>query len=67
MHCKNMRIVLTQLAYLSYDSRNSKCSVFKENYSVSDYPIAFPVTGFPNWTYVAILGRFLAPVKGNIL
>ena len=24
---------------------------------------AFPVTGFPNWKYVAIPASFLAPVK----
>ena len=27
------------------------------------YLIMFPVTGFPNWKYVAILASFLAPVK----
>ena len=25
---------------------------YKGNYSVSDYLIMFPVTGFPNWKYV---------------
>ena len=37
---------------------------YKENYSVSDYLIyTFPVTGFPNWKYVAILANFLTSVK----
>ena len=27
--------------------------------------ITFPVTGFPNWKYVAILASFLAPVKSE--
>ena len=33
------------------------------NYTVSDYLIMFPMNGFPNWKYVAILASFPAPVK----
>ena len=37
--------------------------MYKGKYTVSDYLIVFPVTGFPNWKYVVVLASFLAPVK----
>ena len=36
---------------------------YKGYYTVNDYLIMFPVTGFPNWKYVAIVAGFLVPVK----
>ena len=36
---------------------------YKGNCTVSDYLITFPVTGFPNWKFVAILASFLAAIK----
>ena len=70
IHCKNMRIILINPVWLPQLQFKGHLICMQE-YQVVSFPllatretmVVFPVTGFPNWKYVAVLATFLAPDK----